>query len=183
MLDCDTLLKGVYSFENNYTNSFVEEESLVDLFQSNIEFYLNEKVQIIKGDYSIIEKNDSFKLIKPYREKTNVKIKQDYICNSQDWTGYVMSIEDETFDAKLIDNNDQTTYEIAQFDINEVSKSDLEYLKEGAVFYWSVGFANKNGQIIKQSFLRFKRSIEITLDEFDSIVDKAKELENSIIWE
>lgn len=65
-------------------------------------------------------------------------------------------IYENSFEAKLVDKNDDSTFEIAEFDFDEISNGDLKLLKVGAIFYWSVGYASQNGQITKQSLLRFK---------------------------
>jgi hypothetical protein len=109
--------------------------------------------------------------------------KLDYICQSTEWIGYVLEIKDDSFTAKLIDVDDNTTYEIAEFDKIDVSACDMDLLALGAVFYWSVGYANHFGQIIKQSFIRFKRSINLDVKEFDSIIDNARKLNDEILWE
>lgn len=107
----------------------------------------------------------------------------DYISKSQNWIGHIIEFSDDGFTAKLLDKNDPTTYEMAEFDIADVSKGDIDLLKLGAIFYWSIGYANQNGQIIKQSLLRFKRSIDFTIDEVDRIADRANELNKAINWD
>jgi len=92
-------------------------------------------------------------------------------------------LSDTEFTAKLIDKNDQTTFEVAQFDMDEISKGDMELIKLGAISYWSVGFANQNGQISKQSLIRFKRSVALSISEFDYITDQASELSEKIHWD
>ena len=107
----------------------------------------------------------------------------NYMANSQNWIGHVIKLSENEFTAKLKDLNDPTTDEIADFEIIEVSKGDFELLKLGAVFYWGVGYANQNGQIIKQSIIRFKRSVDVTVSEFDRIMKEAEDLNNSLKWE
>ncbi len=110
-------------------------------------------------------------------------IYKNYISKSQNWIGYVLDINEESFFAKLDDKNNPTTYETAYFEIAEVSKDDFELLKKGAIFYWSVGYANLNGQISKQSFIRFKRSVKITEDEFEEIASKVDDIYNELDWD
>jgi len=106
------------------------------------------------------------------------------ISNSQNWIGYITEITDDDFTAILEDKNNPTTNETAKFDIMDVSTGDIEMLKLGALFYWSVGYANIDGQVMKQSLIRFKRSIEILdSNEFDIIVDHAKHLKENINWD
>lgn len=106
-----------------------------------------------------------------------------FAANSQDWVGYVTEIQQEIFSAKLFDIYDDTTYEIAEFEISDVSKDDIELLKIGAIFYWSVGHATFNGQVKKQSFIKFKRVKSISAERFDEINDNADKLFKEIKWE
>lgn len=108
---------------------------------------------------------------------------RNYIYNSQNWIGHVIELFDDSFTAKLIDKYDPTTYEIAQFETAEVSDDDIELLKLGAVFYWFVGFANQDGRVFKQSLVKFKRALDLSVSEFDSIKDKVDELSDTLIWD
>lgn len=108
---------------------------------------------------------------------------KNYISKSQNWIGHVLSVNGDSFFAKLEDKNNPTTYETATFEIDEVSNGDLKLLKVGALFYWSVGYANQSGQVLKQSLLRFKRAVNITDDEFEEIAGKVDELYNDLNWD
>jgi hypothetical protein len=59
----------------------------------------------------------------------------------QEWEGYVLSVEPETFTARLLDitANARTEQEVAEFDKSELSEADRELLREGAVFRWVIG--------------------------------------------
>lgn len=85
--------------------------------------------------------------------------------------------------AKLEDKYDPTTYEIAEFEVAEVSEDDISLLKLGAIFYWFVGYVNQDGQVFKQSLVRFKRIVDFTESEIDFIADEANELNNTLIWD
>lgn len=107
----------------------------------------------------------------------------EYMSNLQSWTGYVVDISDNDFSAKLIDKKDPTTYEVATFNKKDVSDGDLSLIKPGAIFYWSIGYATNKGQRIKQSLIRFKRSGDIPVANFDHAIDKAKELQDGLLWD
>lgn len=181
MID-STIQKETYSFLNDYT------DVSVSVYENLALLELNEPIK--KRLHSLKKRDTRDSLdIKLYNKKVDflsLKKKEndlDYICQSTKWIGYVIEIRDNSFTAKLTDVDNDTTYEIADFDKSDVSECDLNLLELGATFYWSVGYANQYGQIIKQSLIRFKRSINIEESEFDSIIDKAKELENEIVWE
>lgn len=75
------------------------------------------------------------------------------------------SKNEKTFIAKLFDLNIGGTYEMGEFDNEDVSPDDVLLLSTGAIFYWSVGHYMENGQSVKRSDIRFQRLI--TLDEDD----------------
>jgi hypothetical protein len=108
---------------------------------------------------------------------------RNYIYNSQKWIGHVIELSEASFIAKLEDKYDPTTYEIAEFEVEDVSEDDLGLLKLGAVFYWFVGYVNQDGRVFKQSLVRFKRVVDFTESEIDFIADEANELNDSLIWD
>jgi len=59
------------------------------------------------------------------------------------------------------------TFEMGRFDLREVSEEDRSLLVEGAVFYWSIGYSRINGQVQKQSNIRFQRLIPLDDDFID----------------
>lgn len=108
---------------------------------------------------------------------------RNYTYNSQKWIGHVFELSETSFMAKLEDKYDPTTYEIAEFEVAEVSEDDISLLKLGAIFYWFVGYVNQDGQVFKQSLVRFKRIVDFTESEIDFIADEANELNNTLIWD
>jgi hypothetical protein len=151
----------------------------IEALQSKIQEGLAQNCEVYIPEECIIESFDfnlrSFLSLQRPDFKNN-------ICNSQDWIGYVIKIGGDGFEAKLIDKNQPGTYENASFDFKEISNEDKELIKIGAIFYWSVGYADINGQITKISLVRFKRSIEFSESEFDGIMDRADELSKKIRW-
>lgn len=145
--------------------------------KEDLTYFENKLHQNDEPPKSLID-HDLFKLICkiPNRRFKN------YMSKTQNWVGHIIEISDEEFTAKLIDEKIKGTYEIAKFSIKEVSEGDLNLLQLGAVFYWSVGYLNREGQITKESIIRFKRTVEIPIDEFDSIIDNANELSESLEW-
>ena len=108
---------------------------------------------------------------------------KNYWGKTQNWIGIVHEIHDDSFTARLEDRIETGTYEVAEFDTEEVSLDDRKLISEGAIFYWSVGFENRNGQISKQSLIRFKRTVSLSVEDSDSATDRATDFENEITWE
>lgn len=72
------------------------------------------------------------------------------------WVGVVEYIKENTFTAKLIDKSDDTTYEMADFDFDEVAYDERNLISIGTIFDWSVTTVNLNsGVILSTSVLRF----------------------------
>lgn len=98
---------------------------------------------------------------------------KNYMTKSQRWIGHIIDISDQTFNAKLSDQVNPGTYEIASFEFSEIAREDFPFIQIGAVFYWSVGYAYNNGQIIKQSLVRFQRLSPWSMSDFDESSDRA----------
>jgi len=129
-----------------------------------------------------VDETESFYQV-PKLKRNTVNNYTSYFTKAQSWIGFVEDIGENDFKAKLIDKNSPDTYEIATFDQDEVSPGDNKLLTRGAVFYWSVGYENNKGQVSKQSLIRFKRSIDFTIDDIDSISDESSALLNNINWD
>lgn len=99
-----------------------------------------------------------------------------YFLKSQKWIGHVSEIKKDHFIAELKDLDDPTTYEIGEVDYDEISPEDKELIKIGAAFYWSLGYANTNGQIEKKSLIRFQRVNFWTMSDYNEVLDRADEL-------
>lgn len=181
----NTIFKDISGKESSNLFEYPEDQFLLDALNSKIIIDLeSSKKDDIKVTDMLFEneaKENPYNLSNIFN-KPSVKF-NNYMCRSQNWVGHIIELSESEFTAKLIDKLDPTTYEIAQFGIDEVSPGDLGLLKVGALFYWSVGFANQNGQVLKQSLIRFKRSIDFSVQEFDTLIDKAKEINASLKWD
>ena len=79
----------------------------------------------------------------------------------QIWEGRVLSIGTvrNEFIAHISDKtNKELPDEQVTLSIDEISRNDLVLLKEGAVFYWSIGYADYPGRPrTRESRIRFRR--------------------------
>lgn len=75
------------------------------------------------------------------------------------WEGVVQKIDDKEFEATIKDKtNHELNDEMVVLDIEEISPSDRNIAKPGAVFYWSIGYADYPGRgRIRESKIRFRR--------------------------
>lgn len=75
------------------------------------------------------------------------------------WEGRVTDIRDDEFDAIISDKTNPDFFdELVTIDSVELSPDDAPLLKEGAVFYWSIGYLDYPGRgRVRESKLRFRR--------------------------
>jgi hypothetical protein len=100
------------------------------------------------------------------------------------WEGVVTALSEdgEDFTASLTDLKNGGAKEEVTLPVEEVSEQDRPLLQLGALFYWNIGYEKTNGQIKKASIIRFKRLPKWSNKDWDSILDKANELEKGIEW-
>jgi len=109
---------------------------------------------------------------------------KEYYKKTQRWFGSIIALEKDSFTAKLEDLNSPDTYEVASFDIEDVSQGDRDLIGIGKNFYWSVGYyVSHDGQVKKESLIRFQRLPIWDSNDIDEAADSAKELHDTINWE
>jgi hypothetical protein len=183
MMNSYSNLKDNWILEAEHSDK-VNTSEIEKILMDSINSQINENKELLNDNETNyrIELN-KLNILTPQISKKPYPKYKNYISKSQNWIGYVISIDKETFSAKLEDINNPTTYEIAEFELNDISPGDLNLLKLGAIFYWSVGFGNQNGQHIKQSFIRFKRAALIHEEEFDKLMDEADNIYKNLTWD
>lgn len=167
--------KAYYNFQDdNSLTDIVEDNKKIDIYNNAVKRYSFETKSYPNGvTYNNPENLDSkhpvFELPKIPNFLDNVNSKK-FSKRIQSWKGVIISYTDKTFSAKLYDLNAGGTFEIGEFEKEDISPDDLSLLSDGAIFYWSVGHYMENGQSVKRSDIRFQRLI--TLDEND--IDNTK---------
>ena len=60
----------------------------------------------------------------------------------QEWEGYVVSINETEFTARLVDLTDRRAFEEeeAEIPLEEISESDAARMKVGSIFRWVIGY-------------------------------------------
>ncbi len=100
-----------------------------------------------------------------------------------EWEGYVESISDHEFTAKMVylNSNSSIPTDIATFSIDEVSEDDWQLLIKGAIFRWIIGYERlSSGQVRKVSELYFRRLPVHSEKDYKRSLNKAKNLIASI---
>ena len=92
------------------------------------------------------------------------------------WEGRIVQCRDSEFDAIITDKtNLDFPDEFVTIDVSEITPDDFPLVKEGAVFYWSVGYLDYPGRgRIKGSKIRFRRLKGWTKKEIEYAKGTAK---------
>ncbi|MCY3968241.1 MAG: hypothetical protein OXF21_06735 [bacterium] len=108
---------------------------------------------------------------------------QPYFQALQKWQGTVSEVTGSTFTARLLDLTEPSDEEEAEFDLEEVSRGDLDLVAPGAVFYWSVGYRTEpSGERSRSSVLVFRRLPAWNEKDMQRAADRAEELKNHFGW-
>jgi hypothetical protein len=84
----------------------------------------------------------------------------------ESWEGVVEEVFDTYFLAHIVSLTTADGDEVVEVNRSEISPSDEELLREGAVFYWAIGYEDTpSGQRKRQSFLRFRRLPPLSTDD------------------
>lgn len=154
------------------------ESAVIEQSQNCIEFAKDAMSNLVPPSY-LPSNPDPFDL--PIQFDSYFFDSNSYFTGTQKWMGYVLEIRGKGFTAKLEDLTNPGTYEIGEFEVNEISPGDMDLFCKGAVFYWSVGFATDKGQRKKESIIRFQRLPELTTADIFDAKDRASQLIDGII--
>lgn len=166
------------NYKSSYNNSPFE-----FALDSSIKNYINESNDDLEntGSYLRSSQDDfesslALKNYPPYHVTKDLKYLKNYSKTLQSWKGTVTTLEEDYFIAELEDLSRGGTKEIAQIEMFSVSPDDIKLVQKGASFYWNIGYKMNNGQITKESLIRFQRIIDWDSDDFDDAADRAADL-------
>lgn len=136
-------------------------------------------------DYDYLSTSDPYSHVKPIPVRAIVppleKIKRTFRL-IQMWEGRVELVDPEqgVFTAIISDKtNPELPDEEVTLSIEEIPKNDLALLQEGAVFYWSIGYADEPGRPRERaSRIRFRRLPKWTDRELNKARERGKKLAN-----
>lgn len=119
-------------------------------------------------------------LLRPPRRAVmrSVSPSRGYFRLLQLWEGRVIEVRGKEFTAIISDRtNPDFPDEEVTLDLEEVPIDDLLLIKPGAVFYWSIGYADHPGRPrVRESRIRFRRLPKWTQAELDLAKEKAEKL-------
>lgn len=146
---------------------------------------IDDKIKSLKEDAYLPQGTSSVEKIhedsmKSSIEEGDLKFSKNYSNSLQSWKGNVVSIEDEFFVAELEDLTHGGTREIAEIELMSVSPDDQNLVQIGAAFYWNIGYKMNQGQITKESIIRFQRLINWDEEDYNNAADRASDLFDNI---
>lgn len=116
------------------------------------------------------------------KSRGRVDVGGDFKMLDQQWECIVVGRDGETVHCELHDLTDSNNEaEYAEIYLNEFNEYDRDRLREGTVFYWSIGRLRKpHGQIIKFSELRLRPVPKMSRSVKRQIAERAKRLDGII---
>lgn len=136
-----------------------------------------------RGIQEEFEKAISLKNYQRDRFTKDFRYLRNYSTTLQSWKGVVVEIKEDYFVAELDDLTNGGTKEIAEIELFSVSPDDKKLVSLGASFYWNIGYKMNNGQITKESVIRFQRIIDWNEEDFDQAIDRAADLFENLKFE
>lgn len=97
----------------------------------------------------------------------------------QQWEGYVIAVLNKEMLCRIIDKtNPDNPEEEVTIPLRELEPSELSLVKPGAVFYWSIRYADQYGRgRTRESLIRFRRLPPIKKIEMEKTKRRAAYLE------
>jgi len=96
----------------------------------------------------------------------------------QQWEGYVVSLEQETFWAVLTPIVGEGPEVNAEIKNEEVEPDSRDWIEPGQVFYWTIGYATEEDKKIEKgtSVIRFLKPEPFTQEEIEAACKEAERL-------
>jgi hypothetical protein len=99
------------------------------------------------------------------------------------YEGFVTSRTEDSFTARLAENQSDYPVIEAEFDLEELSESDRELAVEGAALVWTIGYRYDGSTRKRESAIYLRRLPRWTDKEIAQAQRAAEELTNGIGWE
>ncbi len=99
------------------------------------------------------------------------------------YEGFVTARNEESFSARLFENNNDYPAVEAEFDLEEVSETDRERIVEGAPLVWTIGYAYEGSTLKRESLIYLRRLPAWSDKELEKGRTAADDLTRGIQWE
>ena len=99
------------------------------------------------------------------------------------YEGFVTARLDDSFSARLFENNSDYPVVEAEFDLEELSETDRELAVEGAPLVWTIGYAYEGSTRKRESLIYLRRLPTWSSKEIEKGRLAAEDLTRAIRWE
>jgi hypothetical protein len=99
------------------------------------------------------------------------------------YEGFVTGRSDNTFSARLFENNSDYPVVEAEFELEELSETDRELAIEGAPLVWTIGYAYEGSTRKRESLIYLRRLPTWSDNEIQKGRSVAEDLTRGIQWE
>jgi len=184
-----------YIKKSDYTFTFDKDSDTQDYVRDAIRFREFDKEKLEPFEEALTEEEcetiNNISVLDSKRTVIMLGDESDCFLDSVNWRGYVEHIdrETETILGRMLDISTLSRNNVEErvtFSFKDISTDDMELLQEGAIFYYSVGYAVNRGQRTKQQVIRFQRVTTNTSfyeRQKKEIESLASELVKKILWE
>lgn len=164
----------------NYSESLLENRDVAKLINNEMSEGSSNSADSVEFVQTVGSPSPIGKIFAFPKEKKEDPL-NDFVA-IQKWEGYVLSVKDSSFIARLIDLKNNQIDEEAEFLLSEVSEDDKKLMVNGAVFYWSVGYYNISGQKMRSSVIRFRRLPQWNNRELQDLRNQAQQIAQELNW-
>jgi len=99
------------------------------------------------------------------------------------YEGYLTARDEDSFSARLFENDSDYPVLDAVFDLEELSETDRELAVEGAPMVWTIGYAYEGSTRKRESSIYLRRLPAWDSEELERGRKAAKDLTSAIRWE
>lgn len=99
------------------------------------------------------------------------------------YEGFVTGRSEDSFSARLFENNSDYPVVEAEFDLEELSETDRELAVEGAPMVWTIGYAYEGSTRKRESLIYLRRLPAWSDEELEKSRAIADDLTRAIQWE
>ena len=110
------------------------------------------------------------------------QVNQRYILLKK-YEGFVTARGEDSFSARLFENNSDYPVVEAEFDLEELSETDRELAIEGAPLVWTIGYAYEGSTRKRESLIYLRRLPAWSDKELEKSRAAADDLTRAIQWE
>jgi len=113
-------------------------------------------IDVVRGEIWSTENERQWRYRKPRVRAPRPQRNRQFVALAR-WEGAVLEKFATYFVAEVIDL-DSNERAVAEFDLEELSRADVDLCEPGSLFYWSIGYdVKESGQRNRASVIRFRR--------------------------